>query len=210
MAKGGQVTAGSAADDDQLTQDILEANRPREEMIHYFFKDTDEEFIYHDQENVSMSTATRDRKTTVGQNIATRNNRGHDQTSNNMSSKHSTYFIEQNIKNVGSASRMSSTKGRSLKVLKGSQTIQVQNLRPQTSYASQLPTKKPYFVRFQSRGASHNRMRNDASLRQSITHPSNQQSLLGGTNNKPSDAPFAGTTHPGTTTSSRRPQVNPQ
>jgi hypothetical protein len=173
MAKGGQGgVVVSTADDDLLTQDILEANRPREEMLNYFFKDAEEELIYPDQENVSRSTATRDRKTTMGQHAATRNLRGHDQTSNNMSSKQSTYFIEQNVKNAGSASRMSSTKGHSLKVLKGSQTIQVQNMRPQTSYASQFPTKKPYFVRFQQRGVSNNRMRNDASHRQSITQPS--------------------------------------
>ena len=149
MAKAGDKgTAGSTVDDELLTHDLLEANKQKDEMINFFFKDPEEELIYNDQENVSVSTATRDRKTTMGHNIAARNTRGQDQTSNNMSSKQSTYFIEQNIKNAGTASRMSSTKGQSLKVLQGSQTIQVQNVRPQSSHARSFPTKKPFFVRF--------------------------------------------------------------
>lgn len=70
-----------------LTHDLLEANKQKEEMMNFFFKDPEEELIFNDQENVSLSTATRDRKTTMGQNHATRNTRAHDQTSNNMSSK---------------------------------------------------------------------------------------------------------------------------
>lgn len=134
-------------------------------MIDFFFKDPDEELVFNDQENVSVSTATRDRKTTMGgQNAATRNARGHDQTSHNMSSKQSNYFIEQNIKNTGTASRVSSTQGQSLKVLQGARTIQVPNARPQSSHARSFPTRKPFFVRFQDRKAS-NGMRNDGSLR---------------------------------------------
>jgi hypothetical protein len=87
--------AGSTVDDEMLTQDLLEANKQKEEMINFFFKDPEEELIFNDQENVSLSTATRDRKTTMGgQNVATRNTRGQDQTSHHMSSKQSNYFME--------------------------------------------------------------------------------------------------------------------
>jgi hypothetical protein len=111
-----------------------------------------------------VSTATRDKKATTVQNYETMNQKGHDKASYNYSSKHSTYFADQNTKAAASASRMSSAKGhggQSLKVF--SNSISVAKTRPQTSYGPKLPAQKPYFVRFQHRRAQG--MQRDQSLR---------------------------------------------
>lgn len=137
-----QTVGGLMGEEDLVTHDDVEY-RNRDETLHYFFKDVDEE-IFHEQEVGSVSTATRDKKTATVQNYPSRNQRAQDQISQNYSSKQSTYFVDQNTKLAGS--RMSSKGGQSLKVL--SNSISVSKSRPQTSYGPKFPTRKPYFVRF--------------------------------------------------------------
>lgn len=173
-----QPAGALLGEEDLVTHDEVEY-RNKDEVLNYFFKDVDEE-IFHEQEVGSVSTATRDKKTATVQNYPSRNQRAADQMSGNYSSKQSTYFVDQKM----AGSRLSSMKGgQSLKVLSSATTAA--KSRPQTSYGPKFPTRKPYFVRFQERRSGH-AMRNDPSLKQSITHK--QQSQLNPhTSDRPSD-----------------------
>lgn len=110
------------------------------EAINNFFRDGDVE-IYNDQEVLSVSTATREKKIATAQNAGTLTLKGHDKQSNNYSSNRSTYYGDQNTKAAASASRMSSAKGhggQSLKIF--SNSLNASKTRPQTSYGSKFAT----------------------------------------------------------------------
>jgi len=180
-------TASAAGEHEILTPTAGEGHG-KNQALNDYFKDGDDEIfhavMFNDHEDVSLSTATRDKKTTTLNNYATVNQRGLEMFSNNASSKQSTYF-DRYPKVIESGTRINSAKdqgdqpGRTL-----SQSTSANKTRPQTSYHSyqnKFPTKKPYFVRFQQRREARGNIQRDPSLKFSNTQAVGFNVSLGGT-----------------------------
>lgn len=80
-----RATGGASVEDEMLAFDAHE-EQVKNEALNDFFKDCDDD-LFQVHEDVSLSTATRDKKTATVPNYATMNQKGLEMTSHNYSSK---------------------------------------------------------------------------------------------------------------------------